>query len=349
MPKSISTSGLEEASSAPGSPASDKRSVENYRAPYVVEPTSPHTHTAILLHGLGSNGRAFGSFFLTASVMSTDKDSPYSRPLNALYPSMRWVFPTASLRRSARFNRIKLSSWFDIFSVQNPSFREETQIEGLVQSSQFLRDLIDEEAQKLRDAGVEREGERAEKRIVFGGLSQGCGISLTTLLSLDYALGGWVGMSGFMPMRGMFMQALKADAQVCEDGIVFQDDDAEQQTSTTTERSIHAQDVVPATKVLNAIRQEVLSIPVLKWTSPADVLETPAFYGHGSDDEKVNCKLGDELVETLRELKMNVKHQVYQGLGHWIQPPEEIDDMISVFTKNGVWPDHVDGNVNNIA
>lgn len=41
-------------------------------------------------------------------------------------------------------------------------------------------------------------------------------------------------------------------------------------------------------------------------------------------------------------MHLSVKHQIYQGLGHWIQAPEEIDDMISVFSQYGAWPDHVD-------
>ncbi len=329
----------EKSPSSSKTPARDNRSVQSYPAPYIVEPTSPHTNTAILLHGLGSNGRAFGPFFLTASVTSIDKDSPSSRPLDVLYPSMRWVFPSASLRRSTRFNRHKLFSWFDIFSIQDPSLREETQIEGLVQSSQYLRGLICEEVQKLKD--VWGGGDGVQKRIIFGGLSQGCAISLATLLSLDSCLGGWVGMSGFMPMRGLFKEVLLADVQVGEDGIVFQDDEDEQDTSPA--EASRGNQSIPSTQALNAFRQDILSLPPLDDNAPADVLETPVFYGHGSHDEKVTCKLGNELVEMLREVNMNVRYQVYTGLGHWIEAPEEINDMISVFRIEGAWPDHVDG------
>lgn len=316
----------------------DDESVQNYPPPYIVEPTSRHTHTAILLHGLGSTGRAFGSFFLTASVLSNDKGSPYSRPLNDLYPSMKWVFPGASLRRSKLFKGIKLFSWFEIFSIQDPSYREEMQTEGLVQSSQYLRDLIFEEVQMLKDAVGG--GERAEKRLVLGGLSQGCAMSLTTLLSLDFSLGGWVGMSGFMPMRGIFEDALNADAQDGDKRSVLRHNT--EQEDSDVEASIDAQSIDPTVQALNAFRQNVLSLPLLDPRSAANLLETPAFYGHGNEDERVACRLGDELVRTLKGMHMSVKHQVYQGLGHWIQAPEEIDDMISVFSQYGAWPDHVD-------
>ncbi|ERF72214.1 hypothetical protein EPUS_02101 [Endocarpon pusillum Z07020] len=335
------STGLEGASSTLDSTASDDESVQNYPPPYIVEPTSPHTHTAILLHGLGSNGRAFGSFFLTASVLSNDKDSPYSRPLNVLYPSMKWVFPGASLRRSKRFKGIKLFSWFEIFSIQDPSYREETQTEGLIHSSQYLRDLIFEEVKMLKGAvGGE---ERVEKRIVLGGLSQGCAMSLTTLLSLDFSLGGWVGMSGFMPMRGIFEDALNADAQDGDKRTVLQRDT--EQDESDVEALIDTQSIDPTVQALNTFRQNVLSLPPPDSRSPANVLETPAFYGHGNEDERVACRLGDELVRTLEGMHMSVKHQVYQGLGHWIQAPEEIDDMISVFSQYGAWPDHVDEHI----
>ena len=311
---------------------------DGYPEPYIIEPTTAHTHTAILLHGLGSNGPAFGSFFLTTSVTSNEKYSPYSRPLNVLYPTMKWVFPTASWRRSTRFGRIKLSSWFDVFSIQDPSVREETQIEGLVQSTQYLRDLIAREMEKLNQAWGEADG--AEKRIVFGGLSQGCAISLATLLSLDYGLGGWVGMSGFMPMRQIFKEALDPDSSENDRGVLFEEEGNSQDTSPL-EGSSNGRNV-PEAIALNTFRQNVLSLDPFTSSERPQVVSTPVFYGHGSEDEKVACKLGNELVETLKQLDMNVRHQIYHELGHWIRVPEEIDDMISVFTKNGAWPDHVD-------
>jgi predicted esterase len=340
MPELVLPLGAEDSSLPPGWKVIDIDSIQGYPAPYIVEPTAPHTHTVILLHGLGSNGRAFGSFFLTTTVTSIEKDSPSSRPLNVLYPSIRWVFPSASWRRSTRFKRTKLSSWFDVFSLQDPSEREENQIEGLIESSKHLRDLIGGEVQKLNNAWGGGDG--AEKRVIFGGLSQGCGISLITLLSLDYGLGGWVGMSGFLPVRRIFMDAVNAEPPVTVGGIVFEAEDVEENVSVAG-KSKETQDDIPATKALNALRQEVLSIPALTSKTFPEVLKTPAFYGHGNEDEKVACKLGDELVETLRGLEMNIKHQVYPWLGHWIQAPEEIEDMISVFAKSGAWPDPVDG------
>jgi predicted esterase len=234
---------------------------------------------------------------------------------------------------------MKLSSWFDVFSVQDPGYREETQMEGLVQSSQYLRDLVAGEIQELSRAWGEGEG--AEKRLIFGGLSQGCAISLATLLSLNYSIGGWVGMSGFMPMRRTLKVALDPDPVEDDIGVVFEDDDAPEATSVV-EASRHDQNF-PVAKVLNAFRRDVLSLDELPSMKRPHVLSTPVFYGHGSEDKKVSCELGNELVTMLQQLGMNVRHQIYEGLDHCIQVPEGINDMIAVFTKNGAWPDHVDG------
>ncbi len=136
-------------------------------------------------------------------------------------------------------------------------------------------------------------------------------------------------MDSLLPMRRILEDALKADAQDAE----LEESGAEASTDT--------QSIDSAVQALNAFRQDVLLLPLLDSRCPADVLKTPAFYGHGDDDGRVPCKLGDELVKTLKGLHMSVEHQVYQGLGHWIQVPEEIHDMISVFTRNGAWPDQV--------
>lgn len=312
-------------------------STARYPDPYIVEPTAPHTHTAILVHGLGSNGLDFGSMFLLGSVLSNDKDSPFSRPLNAIYPSMRWVFPSASLRRSTRFNRMKLFSWFDVYSVQAPHIREETQVKGLVQSTAYLRSIIEGEVQKLNEAWGGGSG--AEKRVVFGGISQGCAISLATLMSLEHDLGGWMGMSGWMPMRRTFEEALAPENELEGVEVLLVNEDAQQKIPSASESG--ASSTNPTMKALDAFRQNVLTLPTLDQHDRPEVLSTPVFYGHGNIDEQVPCKLGNKLVDTLKRLNMNVEHQVYEGLDHWYKAPEEIDDMISVFKRNGAWPDPV--------
>jgi predicted esterase len=62
---------------------------------FVAEPTTEHTHTIILLHGLGSNGEKLGKEFLDTGVDSS------GRKLTELFPNVRFVFPTAKRRRAS--------------------------------------------------------------------------------------------------------------------------------------------------------------------------------------------------------------------------------------------------------
>lgn len=55
----------------------------------IVEPTSVHSHSIILLHGLSSTGEKFGKEFLSTGLTSSGKTLP------ELLPGDRWIFPTA--------------------------------------------------------------------------------------------------------------------------------------------------------------------------------------------------------------------------------------------------------------
>ncbi|GAB1192694.1 hypothetical protein APSETT444_001888 [Aspergillus pseudonomiae] len=112
-----------------------------YPAPLVIAPqkSDQHTHTIILLHGRGSNGERFGQVFLE----STD----IARRL----PTVKFVFLTARKRRSTVLKRIPINQWFDNYSLEDPNTRTDLQVDGLEESSRFLRGLIDEETRLLND------------------------------------------------------------------------------------------------------------------------------------------------------------------------------------------------------
>lgn len=66
---------------------------------YVVEPTTPHTHTVILLHGLGSRGEELARVLL-------DDDAPSTGlKMAEMLPGTKFIFPTARRRRSKAFGR----------------------------------------------------------------------------------------------------------------------------------------------------------------------------------------------------------------------------------------------------
>ncbi|KAK7214175.1 hypothetical protein V2G26_021353 [Clonostachys chloroleuca] len=111
-------------------------SSERFTAPYIVEPLSAHTHSLIVLHGLGSNGKEFGSELLKTGLSSDGHSLPQ------LLPGARFIFPTAKRRRSSAFSRSKLTQWFDIASLDDPSYRQYTQLEGLEESLHEVLELL---------------------------------------------------------------------------------------------------------------------------------------------------------------------------------------------------------------
>ena len=146
-----------------------------YSIPLTVEPlSSQHTHTFIVLHGRGSNGERFGRELLDSANLS------------ARLPTVKFVFPTASKRRSTVLKKIPINQWFDNYSLDDPNQRTDLQVDGLMETGQFLRELIDTEANILNDGA----GETGYRKVILGGLSQGCAAGIFTLLGGDFGESG---------------------------------------------------------------------------------------------------------------------------------------------------------------
>lgn len=116
---------------------------------------------------------------------------------------MKFVFPTASKRRSTILKKIPINQWFDNYSLNDPNQRTDLQIDGLRETAAFLRELITREAHDL-----DSEGETGYQKIVLGGLSQGCAAGVFALLggglgkSGNEKIGAFFGMSGWLPFEG---------------------------------------------------------------------------------------------------------------------------------------------------
>ncbi|KAE8343231.1 hypothetical protein BDV24DRAFT_172985 [Aspergillus arachidicola] len=263
-------------------------STKSYSAPLVIAPlkSDRHTHTIILLHGRGSNGERFGQVFLE----STD----IARRL----PTAKFVFPTARKRRSTVLKRIPISQWFENYSLEDPNTRTELQVDGLEESTRFLRGLIDEEARLLHDD---------YSRVIIGGLSQGCATSVFCLLG-DFLeddrirqLGGFIGISGWLPF--------------------------EREISRLLEAGEGNEDIPGNVQAINHVR-DILNLPALQ-NSSLTYLDTPVFLGHGSADPKVSVELGQRMASILCDgFGMDVTWKAYEEFGHWYKVPDEIDDVV---------------------
>ncbi|KAF3925355.1 hypothetical protein ABW20_dc0109821 [Dactylellina cionopaga] len=309
----------------------------SYRPPFVVQPSSVHSHTVILLHGRGSNGSKFGQEFIT-SASSTGKT------LAETFPGAKFIFPTAKKRRAIVFKRMPINQWFDIHDFDRRNYREHIMVDGLQETTEYIHDLIEQEL-KL---GITTD------RIVLGGLSQGCAASLYAMLCFDRRIGGCIGMSGWLPFVGYVQDILgnTREKEMMDDGSdIFATSGCDEEGEGEGEEDVGNEELnakaklspikpkcYPTREAINFLRENI-SLPSLDSidTIPP-VLQTPVFLGHGALDEKVKCSLGEEARDGLQSLGLEVTWKRYPELGHWYSVPNEIDD-IEYFLQN-TWLRH---------
>ncbi|MEQ1807974.1 MAG: dienelactone hydrolase family protein [Burkholderiaceae bacterium] len=140
-----------------------------------LHPAGQAVASVIILHGLGADGTDFLSF-------GDQLD------LSTLGP-VRFILPRAAVRPVTINNGYKMRAWYDILGTQLDRREDEA---GLRESMREVQALIDRE----RARGV------AAQRIVLGGFSQGCAMTLLAGLRYPERLGGLVCMSGYLPLAG---------------------------------------------------------------------------------------------------------------------------------------------------
>lgn len=283
-----------------------QKTAQAEQPPYIVEPIEPHTYTILFLHGLGSNGEKFGRELLDTGVTSQGPK------LIDLLPNARWVFPTARRPRSTAFNRSVLNQWFDKARIEDPSYRKEVQLKGLGESAEYLLGILQDELRRV-----------PPERLILGGLSQGCAMSVALLLCLEHPIGGYIGMCGYLTYQSELELAIKGDEFDGEDDPFARDGEEK------------ALDPVVKAQVFE---RDLLSLEALGSTGrETTAFSTPVFLGHGSEDEKVPCQLGARMAELLRAAEHDVVWKRYEGLGHWYRIPEEIDDIVEFIRTRVGW------------
>ncbi|KAH8169003.1 phospholipase/Carboxylesterase domain-containing protein [Sarocladium implicatum] len=272
---------------------------------HLVEPLSVHTHTFILLHGLGSNGEKFGKELLETGTTSAGLTLPQ------LFPGARFVFPTARKRRSSAFGRSVITQWFDIANLQDPSICKEKQLQGLAESAQEIMSLIQDEVKRVP----------AEK-LILGGLSQGCAMSLAVLLSLGYPIGGYIGMSGYLNYQSELHEAVQDEG--VDDDNPFDVPDSSIETAPCVKAQVFERDL---------LNISALDHPEKSRTAHG----TPVFLGHGEADEKVPIMLGQGAARVVKDAGYEVRWEVYEDQGHWYKIPDEMDDIVDFISSAVGW------------
>ena len=131
------------------------------------------TATILILHGLGADGN---DFVPLAEELQLDQVGP-----------VRFLFPHAPVMPVTINNGYRMRAWYDILGFEEDAPQDEA---GLRRSQQLV------------EAVLKRERERGmpAHRIVLGGFSQGCAMSLLTGLRHPERLGGIMGLSGYLPL-----------------------------------------------------------------------------------------------------------------------------------------------------
>lgn len=287
---------------------STARKAPTYPPPLIITPLSTHTSTLILLHGRGSSGPNFGAELLKAST-SQIYDCQTSP---SLFPNTKFIFPTAKKRRARAFNQAVINQWFDIWEIgdEDTEEREQVQVEGLRETGEFIRGLVEEEGRLV-----------GSENVVLGGLTQGCAAALHLLLGLEsqgkegkQLLGGFVGMSGWLPFRGRLETILDSEADGEDDPFAGDDVEDEDVEIQPTHFVGDVMDLSP----------NFSSLPSLC---------TPVFMGHGKADEKVDMELGENAARILRRMGLDLIWREYD-VGHWYMVPDEIDDVVTFLRES---------------
>lgn len=142
--------------------------------PFVIRPKQADS-AVIFLHGLTTSGFHFENV---------------ARYLATLLPNTLFVLPHAPVR-PVKWANGEVSGWYDL---RGDNFLENEDAQGIFSATAYVHSLIE----ALIQSGI------ASKRIVLGGFSQGCAISLFGGTQFPQPLGGIFGLSGYLPLAAQW-------------------------------------------------------------------------------------------------------------------------------------------------
>ncbi|KAM0316072.1 hypothetical protein ACHAPQ_011425 [Fusarium lateritium] len=269
----------------------------------LVEPVTLHTHTAILLHGRGSNGEEFAQELFDETKLSDGTS------LAQKLPSWRWVFPSSRELWSTAFEE-DMPAWFEAHSLTDTTARQDLQIPGIKESVKYLKKILGEEIERLN--GI-------SEKVFLGGISQGAAVGMWAFLCRDHPerpLGAFFGASSWLPFASDIDRHLLSSLSI----------ESYPHDSSTEQSQVDA--------FVNEMLADAKSSLVRNGEA---FLSTPIFLGHGIDDAYVDVDLGREARDVFTRVGFSVEWKEYTGAeqeGHWIKSPEEVDDLLNFFLQH---------------
>ena len=169
-------------------------------SPITIPPTQPSRTLAavIFLHGFGDDAEGWTG--LVQQFQSAGK-----------LPHVKWILPNAPHNHDAM-----AQAWFEpkgFSPIPMPRRSGEDDMEDVEDDEENMRKSMEYVCGLIE--GEIKEGVPLE-RIVLGGFSQGCAISLLVGLMSRYQgkLGGIAGLSGYLPLSGKVKRAVEAEGGV---------------------------------------------------------------------------------------------------------------------------------------
>ncbi|PSN63741.1 alpha/beta-hydrolase [Corynespora cassiicola Philippines] len=260
----------------------------------------PHTHTVILLHGRSSTAKEFATELFSLSDSS-------GLALPSLFPSFRWVFPDAG-KRWCTAHKDERSAWFDTFSLDDLSQRQDLQVAGLRDSIRHVGSVFESEVDLLGGHG---------DKVILGGFSQGAATALWSLFTGAILTKGgpraFLGLSPWLPFTA----------------------EAEQAVAKADDMSKLSLEVVQS---LTTRFLDIIGVPEF---APIEDIQNcfsnlNVCLGHDTEDAVVRFEYCQRIHKLLQKLRVNAQLYTYSGAerqGHWIKEPEQMDDITRLLRK----------------
>lgn len=269
---------------------------------HIVPARSHHTHTAILLHGRGSDGAEFAEELFTTRL--SDGSS-----LADKLPGWRWVFPSSKASWSSTFQDY-IHSWFEAPSLSDPELGQDMQIPGIMDSCHAIESVLETEISDLHEK---------TENLIFGGISQGGAVAMWMLLcrGTDSQVGAFFAASTWLPFAKN-IERLLANRDTGEACIAIQDAVMEENDEVIIKN---------------------LDDTSFKRRGNRQRSNMKVFLGHGTDDAYVDVELGRQASHVLSTAGFDVEWKEYSGAeqeGHWLQEPNQMDDIHLFMLKSMV-------------
>ncbi|KAF5653629.1 lysophospholipase [Fusarium sp. NRRL 25303] len=262
---------------------------EPFGAVYIVEPIGSHTHTAILLHGRGSNGEEFAQELFEETLLS-DQSS-----LAQKLPSWRWVFPSSRELWSTAFQE-DMPAWFEAHSLTDITAQQDLQIPGIKESVSYIKTIVDQEIKRLG-------GDTS--KVVLGGISQGAAVGMWTLLchdTIERPIGAFFATNTWLPFASSIEKYLSHEsASHIDAGTEF---------------------------VTGMLAQSKVSLPQSRERLPSTTVFLGHGTDDAYVNVELGRKARDILIQAGFTVEWR-EYQGAELEGHWFKAPEEVDDILN--------------------